>query len=314
MIGMVRLTPLLVVVAAYVSISAFPTCAFWSGAPIDIVEINFPSDDAHVGSARRLAMDRAYEIGGPDCVLLTTDADAAPAPNWVDANLQAIESGADIVGGHIVGYAAEEVLLGPGFVRRAARHLHYARLMDRLASLIDPVPHDPWPRHSDHTGASLAVRAAVYDAIGGMPRVPCREDIAFVRKACRAGYRLRHPLDVKVVVSARLVGRAANGMADCLKTWVAAERQGAPHLVEDPTSVTECLRQQRILRARNVAFARMHPDRHQTTPIVFSAGHINDLQTPLLDKGKSETRIDVEVAIKQLEQMIADTESQNGVA
>jgi hypothetical protein len=201
-------------------------------------------------------------------------------PNWIEANLQAIEGGADIVGGHIIGDKAEEALLGSGFHRRAARHLLYAKLIDRLTTLIDPVPHDPWPRHSDHTGASLAVRGEVYRATGGMPRLSFREDIAFVTKVCQAGYRLRHPLDVQVVVSARLVGRAAGGMADCLKTWVAAEEKDLPHLVEDPNAVAHRLRGQRNASA--------------TFP-------------PLCDTTRDEVdaRTDIETAIKQIECMIA---------
>ena len=152
---------------------------------IDIVEIHFPARDAHVGSARRLAMDRALTVGGADALLLTTDADASPGRTWVEANLRAVSAGADLVGGYIVGDPEEEVLLGPAFNKRASRQMRYNRLVDHLAALIDPVPHDPWPRHSDHTGASLAVKGEVYEALGGIPPFPCREDVAFVQNARR---------------------------------------------------------------------------------------------------------------------------------
>ena len=184
------------------------------GVSLHLIEVQFASENAHVGSARRLAMDRAFALAPNNSVLLSTDADAIPRQDWVEANLCAIASGADVVGGHIVGNKQEEASLGPGFVRRAARHLYYAKLVDRLTSLVDPLPHDPWPRHSDHTGASLAVRSEVYAAVGGMSVLPFREDVAFVERVCRAGYRLRHPLDVQVTVSARLDGRAVGGMSD----------------------------------------------------------------------------------------------------
>ena len=60
--------------------------------------------------------------------------DAIPSPDWVDANLRAVSHGADIVGGHIVGDAAEEALLGPRFVHRAKRHLYYTGLVDKLTT------------------------------------------------------------------------------------------------------------------------------------------------------------------------------------
>jgi hypothetical protein len=204
---------------------------------LDVLDVQLPPDRAHVGSARRLAMERARDIGGPRGILFSTDADAVPAADWIEASLRAIHAGADLVGGQIIGDKSEEAILGPGFVRRASRHLQYAKLVDRLSSLIDPIHHDPWPRHSDHTGASLAIRGDTYTTIGGMPALPFREDIGLVSKAIAAGYRLRHSLDVRVGVSARLDGRARGGMADALKAWVAAESLGLPHLVEDPESV-----------------------------------------------------------------------------
>ena len=198
-----------------------------------------------------------------------------------------------MVGGHIVGNRDEEALLGPGFVRRATRHLYYTKLIDRLTSLVDPSPEDPWPRHTDHTGASLAVRSDVYAAVGGMPALPFREDVAFVQNVCRAGYRLRHPLDVEVSVSARLDGRAPGGMSDCLKSWVADEVNGEPHLVEDPRAIVSRLRQLRDKRAGAIL-------RHE-------ANECNErllIRNPL----RSRKKTDVETAIEQLEQMIANNE------
>ena len=77
---------------------------------VEVVQVAFPPDQAHVGMARRVAMEKAL-AASPDphrAVLLTTDADAVPPPNWVEANLRAIDAGADIVGGHLVGDPIEE--------------------------------------------------------------------------------------------------------------------------------------------------------------------------------------------------------------
>jgi hypothetical protein len=264
---------------------------------IAVVDIDFPPDSAHVGSARRLAMEEALRRVGPNSILLTTDADAVPAPNWIDANLAAIENGADLVGGYIMGDHHEEALLGPGFLRRSTRHLHYAWLVDQLSALVDPMPHDPWPRHSDHTGASLAVRGEVYQAVGGLPPLPFGEDVAFVNAVCRAGYRLRHPLDVQVVVSARLQGRATGGMADCLKGWVDAAAQGLPHLVEDPLRVAARLRRRRVMRSSDGG-----------VPMVNSVDDISD------DGASIKKEIDIELAIRRVKQMIADSQDQTRVA
>ncbi|WAJ27999.1 glycosyltransferase [Antarcticirhabdus aurantiaca] len=218
---------------------------------LDLIETAAPETISHVGSARRLGMERA--LAGSACppaatVILTTDADAVPARDWVSMNLAAIAAGADLVGGHIVGDAEEEALLGPGFAARAAAIARYAALADRLAALVDPLPHDPWPRHRDHTGGSLAVRGDVYAAVGGMPALPVREDLAFVSRVRAAGGLLVHPASVRVTVSARLVGRAPGGMADCLTGWMRDEAEGRPVLVEAPDAIEARLLRRRLLR------------------------------------------------------------------
>lgn len=201
-----------------------------------LTSVVFPPQDAHVGSARRLAMDLAFDaLDDLDAgVLMTTDADARPDRQWVDANLTAIAAGADAVGGRIVGDPSEEALLGAEVLRRARDQLRYATLCDQLASHIDPAPHDPWPRHQDHTGASLAVRSRAYRDVGGLPALPFREDLGLVRRLRAANFKLSHPLAVEVMVSARLHGRAPGGMADCLRGWMLAEAEHRPHLVEAP--------------------------------------------------------------------------------
>jgi hypothetical protein len=202
------------------------------------------------------------------------------------------------VGGWITGDREEEAVLGSGFLHRATRHLHYARLVDQLTALVDPLPHDPWPRHSDHTGASLAVRGEVYQAVGGMPALPFREDVAFVSAVCRAGYRLRHPIDVQVVVSARLEGRAAGGMADCLKDWVDAAAKGRPHLVEDPFMIVARLRRRRRVRSSL-----------RSGPIIYSANHQSSD-----DQRSNKQKIEIGLAIRRIEQMIKACQDDTRVA
>ncbi|WP_414831893.1 glycosyltransferase [Afifella sp. YEN Y35] len=211
-----------------------------------LIEVTLTGSDNHVGIARRMAMEEAAASGAT--VILTTDADARPAPDWVLANLIALRKGADIVAGHLVGDEEEERRLGPGFMRRARLVARYQELLDRLAALIDPLPYDPWPRHSDHTGASLALRTELYCALGGLPPLPHREDLALVSRARAQGARLRHAPDVEVIVSARLEGRAKGGMADCIATWLEEEEAHRPLLVEAPERAEARFRLRRRLR------------------------------------------------------------------
>lgn len=235
--------------------------ARYPGLAIELVEVTYPPQIAHVGSARREAMERAQALldASHDGVLLTTDADAVPAPDWIERNLAAIHAGADLVGGKIFGDPDEEAALGHGFLARARQIGDYASLSDELTAILDPIPHDPWPRHQDHTGASLAVRASVYRAVGGIPTLAFREDLGFVNAVVRAGYRLVHAPDVKVVVSARLKGRAPGGMADCIASWVDAEEHHAPILVVHPATIAErAIRRSRIRQLLGRSQAEWH--------------------------------------------------------
>jgi glycosyltransferase involved in cell wall biosynthesis len=191
---------------------------------VDVEE--FPPDLAHAGSARASAMAAGVKRLGPtDGVLITTDADARPPANWVSANLAAIAAGADIVGGRLVLDGDEEIT--PGIA--ASRYLwdRYWFAVRAIEDEIDPCPWDPPPRHGDHTGGSLAITCEMYRRSGGVPLIASGEDRALVEAAIIAGGRLVHPPDVWTRVSARLDGRAKNGMAEMMKRMREAAFDGA---------------------------------------------------------------------------------------
>jgi Glycosyl transferase family 2 len=276
--------------------------SFHAGLSVELVNVKFPEHQAHVGSARRLAAECALAKSANDhTVLLTTDADGVPEPRWVENNLRAIENGADAVGGFISADESEVAQLAPNVRRRAALHLYYAKLADQLTALLDPLDYDPWPRHQDHTGASLAVRADVYHQVGGIPRLAYREDIAFVERVRSAGFRLRHALDVRVKVSARLDGRAENGMSTCLQRWTKAERDREPHLVEPPKAILE-----RILQAKSRTDFKGNPCAVDARTIAPTG--IGSADSPDVSETDPSATIPVELAIAQIEWMISNVD------
>ncbi|CAO4166851.1 glycosyltransferase family 2 protein [Methylorubrum aminovorans] len=192
-----------------------------------LIEATFPAAEAHVGTARRRALDVGAawleSDGAPDGVLLTTDADARLAQGWVAANLRALE-GAEIVGGRLV--IDDEGNADPALAAFHARVERYWSGVRALEDALDPPPHDPAPRHGDHTGGSLALRASLYRAVGGLPPLPRGEDNALVGAVQRAGGRLRHCPDVAVLVSARTAGRAEGGMATEMLRRARVVREG----------------------------------------------------------------------------------------
>jgi hypothetical protein len=85
-----------------------------------------------------------------------------------------------------------------------------------LFARLDPIPHDPWPRHATNSGASFALTLATYRAIGGVSAVPLGEDKALAAQLLAHDARLRHEPGIIVITSGRLIGRAKGGVADTM--------------------------------------------------------------------------------------------------
>jgi len=177
----------------------------------------FPAHQANAGYARHIAMQAARQLAGPCGVLLCTDADATVPPDWIRRNILAITQGADAVAGRIEMDNDDFRKLPDRLHEDEASAQLLTSLLDAIDCIIDPDPLDTWPRHAEHSGASIAVTCAAHDAAGGIPAIPCAEDRAFFAALRRIDARIRHAPDVLVTVSGRLEGRAEGGMADTLR-------------------------------------------------------------------------------------------------
>lgn len=184
---------------------------------VHVVEHNFPAHQATAGHARRLAMHQAAMLVQPGGVVLTTDADGCVAPDWLELNVAALARGADAVCGRAVIDPVDALAIPARLHEDDAREVEYGRLLDQIGCLLDPDPADPWPRHTEDSGASIAVRRDAFLAAGGVPAVASGEDRALVQALRRVDSRIRHEPDVTVVVSGRVVGRAVDGMADTIR-------------------------------------------------------------------------------------------------
>ena len=182
-----------------------------------VEEVVLGAADAHAGGARRIAMEKAADIACASGIVFTTDADSRVDPNWLRRNLAAIAAGADAVAGRAIIDPVEEALIPMALLEADARECKYAALLDEIAAGIDPDPADPWPRHDEHSGASIAVTVESFRKAGGIPDLPLGEDRAFFRNLRRIDARIRHAPDVRVVVSGRTEGRAKGGMADTIR-------------------------------------------------------------------------------------------------
>ena len=185
--------------------------------PLHSMEINLPRKLANAGYARHLVMEAAAQLVAPNGVLLTTHADSQVDPNWIAYNLRALGRGADAVAGRIDIDPVEAALIPSSLHEDDARECLYGALLDTINATLDPDVFDPLPRHTEHSGASIAVTLSAYRRVGGMPPIPLGEDRAFFAALRRIDARIRHAPEVRVTVSARTNGRATGGMADTIR-------------------------------------------------------------------------------------------------
>jgi hypothetical protein len=183
--------------------------------------VTLPPDQANVVGARRAVLDlAAAALGHADqAILVSTDADSVPAPDWLWHLQQAISGGAEVACGRILLGAQERASL-PAAVRRVyLQDAAYRLAAEHLTARLNPDPTDPWPRHHQHFGANLALTLRAYRQVGGVPDVPHLEDVALMRNLRRQDVRVRHTPYARVYTSARLTGRVPVGLSTQLAQW-----------------------------------------------------------------------------------------------
>src|SRR5271156_1815455 len=211
-------------------------------------EVTLPPEHANAGYARRLTMQVAEEFVAPHGVLLTTDADASVYPNWILSNLFALRQGADAVAGCVELDPTEAALIPRRLHENDARECAYAGLLDEISARLDWDPADPWPRHCEHSGASIAVTLDAYRRAGGIPAVTLGGDRAFFYALRRVDARIRHASKVRVVVSGRIHGRAAGGMADTIRRRIVRPDDMLDYSLEPALDAARRARMRRLAR------------------------------------------------------------------
>ena len=196
---------------------------------VHVIEYDLPAAEASAGEARRLALSHAEALAG-NGIILTTDADGAVPPCWAERNLAAINAGAEVVCGRAEVKLEDAMAIPTSLHDAHLREMACLTLLDEIEAIVDPDPHDPWPRHRERSGASIAFTAAAFRRAGGAPAVPQSEDRVLIARLALVDARIRHAPDIAVTVSGRLEGRAAGGMADTIK-----RRLTTPDVLADET-------------------------------------------------------------------------------
>jgi glycosyltransferase involved in cell wall biosynthesis len=173
------------------------------------------------GPARRLGMDaaaaRLAEIGRPDGLIATTDADSVPAADWLERQIAHVRAGAQVIAGMIeLDVADASGLPDSVLVRRRAD------AAQRMAAVLGQ---DDRAAHHHFAGASLGITVDTYRAVGGLEATPALEDEVFAQRLTAHGVPILRPADVVVETAARTDGRAQRGLAVDLAVSVWRERR-----------------------------------------------------------------------------------------
>lgn len=216
--------------------------------PLRIAQIQLPPSQANIGTVRRLLMNEAcrrlMSVGDAGGIIASTDGDTVVDKHWLHYIGTEITQGCDAVGGRILTHPNDNP------VRLFhLRDVMYRSLIARAEALIDPCVHDPWPRHFQHFGASIAVTCAAYQRAGGLPAKPFLEDEAFYRALLRVDAKVRQSPHVRVYTSARMKGRVAVGFSEQLRYWSNMNRSQQCQLVESAEAIVTRLSARQALRS-----------------------------------------------------------------
>lgn len=231
---------------------------------LHIATIWLAPDKANIGHVRRLLMDEACRrlllTGNCTGIIASTDGDTVVDSYWIGQIIKEIDAGNDAVGGRILTRRHGLVSHTDRLDKRADAEcsdavrryylldVMYRHLIARVEAVLDPSPNDPWPRHYQHFGASLAVTCTAYVKAGRLPEVPYLEDEAFYRALLRIDGKIRKSPQVKVFTSTRTQGRATVGFSWQLNQWATMNTARQLPLVDGADTILARFRQRRQLR------------------------------------------------------------------
>lgn len=243
---------------------------------VSVIDVSLPPHQQNAGCARRVANALALKaVADRNGLLFMTDADSVAPPQWIATYSALLRDGYDAVAGLVDLHPDDCAELTAALCNRGSLEDRFTSLLDQLDALVDPIAHDPWPKHANASGANTGVRVDVLRGIDDFPTIACGEDRLFVKMLEARGRRIRHDRETRVRTSGRLTGRAAGGMADTLRHRLAEPDSLCDIRLEPACSA---YRRAKLRKQLRVGFDR------SLTPAAaanFLGVKIADVETPL---------------------------------
>lgn len=203
-----------------------------------VARVQLPPEVAHIGTVRRALMDAAYDRfqsnGKNNGIIASTDGDSEVDQYWVYNIMLAMSKNVDVVGGRIIPIATPK--LSKLFHLQNVTYRYYVSQLD---ALLNPSLHDPWPRHFQCFGPSVAVTCDIYERAGRLPAIPFLEDEEFRKALNRIDAKIRMCPSVKVYTSSRLEGKVGFGFSVQLQRWGEMHKNGEKIYVDTLESLSE---------------------------------------------------------------------------
>lgn len=248
---------------------------------VHVVSVDLPPHYAHIGWARRLAMEwgsqRLVQNGHPDGIIVSTDADSQLASDFVRELMQTFA----LPNVHAAGamLLVKDEIRGSVFDNLRKYFSLEKQLRQRAQQEVafDLV-------HSHFSGAGFAVRQRMYAAVGGLSPWPYNEDKYFYQKLLQRDACIKMNDRLIIYTSSRTAGRTEWGMAAQLMKWKKAEEDGEYVFVSSAHSQWLCFQLQKALyaywlvqSAENLNFVCQYLAEYKlTNPLLF----LNKIEKP----------------------------------
>jgi len=217
--------------------------------PLMVVEAELPPDRCDAGAARCVAMHLAGRcLPDGSGAIFATDADSVPPPRWIAEYSALIHAGYDAVAGLARLLPEDMEDIPRSLLQRRMSEDRYEACLDALEAWLDPVAHNPWPRHYQACGANFAMSAAAMRMVGDVPWPACGEDKSLVHWLEMRDGRVRHDTVQQVLTSGRLFGRARGGMADTMRKRILEPDSPCDERLESVEHACFRARTRRLLR------------------------------------------------------------------
>ncbi|HEX7814304.1 hypothetical protein [Dyella sp.] len=161
------------------------------------IDGDLPEASRHAGGARRAALLKALALAAPETTLIaTTNADSMVPAMWLARQIDWLARGCEVVMGMAQRPTFDD--MDPALESQHRLEMVYARWLDRIDAMLDPIDHDPWPRHRTPSSASLGFKREALQAMLPLPAPAHAHEQALIQRCVTLDLKIRADANLQV--------------------------------------------------------------------------------------------------------------------